>query len=228
MHFGPRPKTALLSSASCQLGRQRDIGAVVNIGKASSVGFWPATSLPLSWSHQPHLHFPWPYGLNCPIYSQLLICSAVEQVHWKTRKVLFIRARDFSLKYIHSLAGNLPNKVLVGWLVPLLSALRGALFLWGDMGGIFHLSPQLLPPWSSMEAELSLNGGAGRWQQWHCLQHWPRWGVDLVLVLFQLFATSFLQGWQQQKPCLEPWPVVRCPLCQFIAKTSEHFPIILA
>lgn len=226
MHFGPIPKSnaAWLSSASCQLGRQRDIGVVVNIGKAFSVGFW---KLPVFPTHGPSSLTFTPLGhislavLFIPSCWFVLLgtCS----VRWQ---VLSAWERDFSLKFIHSLAGNPHSKAADLWHCCHHCSPKGS-----PDPGVRH--GRHFPSVSSAAPTVQLDGGGaepiggvGRWQRWHCPQHWPWWGVELVL--FQLFVTSFLQRWLHQEPCLELWCVLHYPLSQLIAKTSEPLPIILA
>lgn len=171
MHFGPRPKTnaAWLCSASCQLWRQRDIGAVVNIGKVFSVGFW---QLPVFPTHSPSSLTFIPLG---HISSTVLFIP-----RW-----WFIVLGNNSIgrqeKFCLYEQGISASSLFTAWLTPHQTRLltyaivitpvapRGALFLWEDMGGTSHLSPQLPPSWSSMKVGLNLYRDVGRWQHCHCI-----------------------------------------------------------
>lgn len=138
------------------------------------------------------------------------------------RQVLSTQARDFSLKFIHSLAGNPQNKAADLWHCYHHGSPKGSPDPGGRHGKHFPSVSSAAPTVQFGGGGAEPGGGVGRWQ------HWPRWGVELVLVLFQLFVTSFLQRWLHQEPCLELWCVLHCPLSQLITKTSEPLPVILA
>lgn len=225
MHFGPRPKTKndWLSSASCQLGRQRDIGAVVNIGKVFSVGCWQLPVIPI--------YVP-PASPSCPsaISPQLSSLSPAADLFWwgpipLEDEKFCIQARDFSLRFIHSLVGNPPNKAADLCHRCHHCSTKGSPVPVGRHGRHF-------PSVCSAVPTMEFHGGGAEPAR--------RWGQVAAVALPAAFAKvrggtcplsavccQLSSGWLHQEPCLKLWLVLHCPLSQLIAKTSEPFPIIL-
>lgn len=147
MHFGPRPKTkaAWLSSASCQLGRQRDIGAEVNIGKVFSVGFW---QLPVFPTHGPSSLTFMPLGQISSAVLFIPSCWFVllrnNSIARREKFCLYEQGISVSSLFTAWLATHQTRLLTCCVAVTTVTA-RRALFLWGHMGGVSPLSPQLLP-----------------------------------------------------------------------------------
>lgn len=234
MLFGPRPKTmaAWLSSASCRLGRQRDIGAVVDIGQAFGVRFW---HLPVFPFHQPSSRAFMALGHISSVILFLPSCWFVLLGNNSTARRGGLRQHE---RGISCLVGNPPNKAADPCRLLSPPSHQGDPHFWGEAGDtIPHLSPQPPPP-----CDFS-RGGANRARRCgpaaaltlrsHPALAKARAG-KLVLVLFQLPSPHW--GWLHQETCLE----VRTPPEEFWTpvasegspssqtKTQERFTMVLA
>lgn len=127
-------------------------------------------------------------------------CWGTINLQDKGRKLCLLWASDFSLKLIHSLAGNPPNNAVdLCHPCPHCTA-KGSTVSEGRHRRCFpiHL-PSFPHHMSSTEVEPRWHGGVGSWYLWHCGQQagcsQPALAKvraeKLVLVLFQLLATSF-------------------------------------
>lgn len=147
MHFGPRPKmmAAWLSSASCWLGRQRDTGAVVNIGQAFDVRFW---QLPVLHTHGPSSLTFIPLGHISSVVLFIPSCWFVllgnNSSARRGRLCWHEQGISVSSLFTAWLATHQIRLLTCATPVPTVTP-RGALFLEGGMGGASHPSPQLPP-----------------------------------------------------------------------------------
>lgn len=227
MHFGPRPKAnaAWLNSASCQLGRQRDIGAVVNIGKVFSVEFWHLAVFP---THSPSSLTSLPLAISPQLFSLspdgCFVLLGNDSIGRQEKFCLYEQGTSASSLFTSWLVTH-QTRLLTIVITPVAQEEHCSC---GETWEAFPICFLICPHrgvqwrWSWVCTEVWAGGSTC-----HCLQHWPVEGVELVLVLLQLSATSFLQECLHQEPCLELWPVLHCSLSQLIAKASEPFPVIL-
>lgn len=174
-----------------------------------------------SWSLQPYLHSPWPYLLSYLLYPQLLISSAVEQFYWKTRKILSVRARDFSLRFIYSLAGNPLNKAADLCHCYHHCSTKGNPIPVGRCGRHFPSVSSAAPTVESNGTESVRRCGQLAALTLPAAQAKVGAGTcPLSTLCYQVSSGMAAPG--------ALLGAVTCPLCHFIAKTSEPSPVILA